>query len=647
MPELTLELIVDQTRAEDLDLSPDGRFVVYALVPVGNREEHPLAALWVAPTDAAQAPRQFTAGLANDRAPRWSPDGEHIAFLSDRARRGSAALYRIAADGGEARPLTPTTNKKPILSFAWSPGGGHLAFTSADEPDDADERREKERDDADVYGERMPFARLRLIARAGGDVALLAGGERHVDSFAWSPSGAEIAFSTKQSPDLESRDWEGTIERVAVGGGAPHPVCRFPCAIASLCWTADGRTLLFEAPVARRSQSSTAIYAVDATGGEPRLLALGDDACSDGLLQPAWSPAADAQPLCAVASGLATRLCRLDPSTGALAPLLTGAAEQMGLEAWTARARANGDVVLAAVRSAGEQPPELWAGSAALGGAWRRLSAHATALAGIRFGPQEPFHYQAPDGWEMDGLLVRPPDARPDRPLPMVTLVHGGPYARYRERFYLGWAEWAQWLALAGYAVLLPNPRGGKGHGEQFAAAARGDVGGADYLDVMAAVDAAVSRGIADPDRLAIGGWSQGGFMSAWAVTQTRRFKAAIMGAGVSEWGMMTLTSDVPDFELSLGGSAPWDGAGPHRHAALSPISFAGAVRTPVLILHGQNDARVPLGQAIGFHRALRRHGVPTELVVYPREPHGIREHAHQIDVLRRVRSWCDRWLGT
>jgi dipeptidyl aminopeptidase/acylaminoacyl peptidase len=229
--------------------------------------------------------------------------------------------------------------------------------------------------------------------------------------------------------------------------------------------------------------------------------------------------------------------------------------------------------------------------------------------------------------------------------LPTVVLVHGGPYGRWGHSFHLGWGDWAQWLALAGYAVLMPNPRGGMGHGERFAAAARGDVGGADYRDVMSAVDAAVERGIADPERLGIGGWSQGGFMTAWAVTQTRRFRAGVMGAGVSDWGMMAATSDLPDFERDLGGSAPWDGVGPHRHAELSPISFARAVTTPVLILHGQRDERVPLSQAIAFHRALRERDVPCQLVVYPREPHGIGERAHQVDLLKRVRAWYDRWL--
>ncbi len=650
MIELTAELIVDQSKPQDLDLSPDGRYVAYSVTPYSKRDEHPTAAMWVAPTDGAGAPRQFTAGIANDHAPRWSPDGSTIAFLSDRANRGTDALYQIAAFGGEARPLTPTTNKKSIESFAWSPDGATLAFTAADEPDAEETRREQERDDADVYGARWPFARLRLISPVGGEIVTLVGGDRHVAGFAWAPSGAEIAFTTRQTPVLESRDYECTIERVTISGDAPELICRFPYAVQSLCWTADGQTLLFEAPAAQRAQSSTAVYAVPAIGGEPRRIALGEDSCSDGLIQPSLSGAPGAHPLVAEALGLETRLGRLDPSTGRLQPLSIRAAEtdQLGIANWTARASVDGEVV-AAVLSTGDRPSEVWAGrSSATGpiGALTLLSNHNSALAELRFGSQEPFLYEGPDGLPLDGLLVRPPDAPSDRPLPLIVHVHGGPYWRYGHGFYLGWSSWAQWLALAGYAVLMPNYRGGQGHGERFAATARGNVGPGDFPDVLAAVDAAIARGIADPERMAIGGWSQGGFMSAWAVTQTHRFKAAIMGAGVSDWGMMTLTSDLPGFEMALGGSAPWDGAGPHRHAALSPISFAASVQTPVLILHGEKDERVPLSQAIGFHRALRRHNVPTELVVYPREPHGIGERAHQIDLLGRVRAWYDRWLA-
>ncbi len=167
-----------------------------------------------------------------------------------------------------------------------------------------------------------------------------------------------------------------------------------------------------------------------------------------------------------------------------------------------------------------------------------------------------------------------------------------------------------------------------------------------DWADILAGLDRLVEEGVADPDRLAIGGWSQGGFMSAWAVTQTDRFKAAVMGAGVSDWGMMVAESDLPTFEASLGGSTGWEGPGPHPHDALSPVSFAARARTPVLILHGSEDERVPVSQGRFFARALRAAGTTVELVVYPREPHRIGERNHLLDLLRRWREWLARWVS-
>jgi dipeptidyl aminopeptidase/acylaminoacyl peptidase len=194
--------------------------------------------------------------------------------------------------------------------------------------------------------------------------------------------------------------------------------------------------------------------------------------------------------------------------------------------------------------------------------------------------------------------------------------------------------------------VFLPNPRGGQGHGHDFAVRVAGAVGLDEWTDICAGIDLLIADGVANPDRLGIGGWSHGGFMAAWAVGQTDRFKAAVMGAGISDWGMLAATGEEGPFESALGGSSGWEGPGPHRHDRLSPISYASKVRTPVLILHGENDTNVPVSQAEFFHRALRRFAVEHKYVVYPRENHSIRERSHQLDVLRRTRAWFDRWLG-
>ncbi|MGE7440140.1 alpha/beta hydrolase family protein, partial [Kitasatospora sp. NPDC001175] len=223
------------------------------------------------------------------------------------------------------------------------------------------------------------------------------------------------------------------------------------------------------------------------------------------------------------------------------------------------------------------------------------------------------------------------------------------PYGRYADEFQFHIElPPAQWLAVAGYAVFLPNPRGSQGRGHAFAAAVAGAVGGAEWTDITDGIDLLVAAGVADPDRLGIGGWSHGGFMAAWAVGQTDRFKAAVMGAGISDWGIQTAAGDQgADRESALSGSRGWEGPGPHHHDRVSPVSCAARIRTPVLILHGEDDTNVPISQAVLLHRALRHFGVEHELVVYPREGHMITERAHKLDLLRRTRTWFDRWLGS
>lgn len=637
--ELTAALIVSLAAPDDPQLTPDGSRVAWVAAAYGQEGDHAERTIWVAPTDGSAMGRQFTQGGGQDEHPRWSPDGSHLAFLSNRTERGTLSLWVMPATGGEARSLVTRRKKRGVAAFAWSPDGTRIACIAPDEATEEDERRERERDDADVRGERWRFARLHLVDVATGTVTPLPTGDVHVTECAWSPDGGRIAYLAQPTPELDDR-LRGAVYTVAPSGGEPRHVCDTVGGGSQLAWTqfeAIGDALVWVGPHEPEPQCSTTAWAVAADGGEPSVVGTraADDACTVALRAIPDQPYV----LTAKARGLTTELVLANAPDTSPHPLLSFPTGDLGAYA-VAPPPPKATPVVAVVRSDGDSPPELWAGKV---GHLHRVSDHHAALAGVRWGKQEPFYWDAPDGWKLDGLLIRPPDAPPG-PLPTVVLVHGGPYGRWSNGFNLRPLNWAQWLATAGYAVLLPNCRGGAGHGNAFAKAARGDVGGADYRDITAGVDAAIARGIADGERLGIGGWSQGGFMTAWAITQTQRFRAGVMGAGVSDWGMMTLTSDLPTFEMALGGDAPWDGPGPHRHDALSPISFAGNVTTPLLILHGKDDARVPWSQAVGYERALRGR-VPVELVGYPREPHGIRERAHQKDILRRVRAWFDRYL--
>ncbi len=316
-----------------------------------------------------------------------------------------------------------------------------------------------------------------------------------------------------------------------------------------------------------------------------------------------------------------------------------------GLDGWAAALSASdGATAIAVLASTGYAPRDVRAGPP---DGLIRISDTRPELRRIAWGTRERLSWRASDGLELDGVLILPPGrGRADGPFPLVMTIHGGPYGRWADELMLSWVAWGQWLAAAGFAVFCPNPRGGQGHGPAFAAMVDHAVGQGEWTDILAGLDALVAGGVADPARLGIAGWSHGGFMAAWAVTQTGRFRAAVMGAGVADWAMQVGVGEFGRTEAGLGGSFGWEGPGPHLHDQLSPISYAAKVTAPVLILHGENDTNVPVGQALYFHRALTQFGTEHELVIYPRENHSFTERAHQIDVLERTRTWFTRWLG-
>lgn len=636
MAELTLELMLNIRNPQETAISPDGRLIAFTVAPLGRTGEHDEAQLWMVPADASKAAQRFTTAEANERHPRWSPAGDRLAFLSDRVERGVSQIHQIAVAGGESVQLTSW--KGGVEAFEWSPSGSQIAVLAADEPSDEDERRKREKDDAQGWGEDWRMQRVRLLDPGRRTLTHLDTGAGHVRELAWSPAGDELAVIVAANPELDTPAAEGVeIRRVALAGGPPQVVARIRSGAQQLTWSRDGAFLAFTGWEAGRIPSSTALFAVPSEGGRPRCLTDGQAGCVLSLQRPADA----ATLICSMAEGLRTSIYAVDVAAGTLSQVYRP--ERGNINAAATSFSVDG-ATMATVWSSGDQPPEVWAG--AVPGPLRCLTGLHPEFEGVNLGCQEEFHWTARDGLPLDGILILPPD-RPQGPLPAVILVHGGPYGRSADSFYVGpqTSGWAQLLATQGFAVCLPNPRGGQGHGHHFAATVAGEVGHADYEDVMAAADALIERGIAEPSRLGIGGWSQGGFMTAWAVTQTHRFRAGVMGAGVSDWGAMVSESDLPTFEAMLGGGAPWDGVGPHHFATISPLSYAAAVQTPVLILHGERDARVPLGQARGFFRALRAAGVPVEFVTYPREPHGVAERLHQRDILRRVLAWYTRWL--
>ncbi|MEP7343940.1 MAG: S9 family peptidase, partial [Gemmatimonadaceae bacterium] len=280
---------------------------------------------------------------------------------------------------------------------------------------------------------------------------------------------------------------------------------------------------------------------------------------------------------------------------------------------------------------------ELWIREAS--GESRRLTNINARWKERWIGRAELISYKSFDGKMIEASLIKPAGYVEGTRVPLAVLVHGGPTGRWRDSY----ENWGQLLAARGYAVLYPNIRGSTGYGQAFIESNRADWGGGDFKDVIAGVDAMVARGIADSTRLGIGGWSYGGYMSAWAITQTTRFKAAINGAGMSDLASEYGTEGSALYDKWFFGT-PYENQ--KEFIESSPITFIKRARTPTLILQGEDDPTDPIGQAQQFYRGLKHYGVPAEFVVYPREGHGIREEQHQLDLLGRVVEWFDRWTG-
>jgi dipeptidyl aminopeptidase/acylaminoacyl peptidase len=610
------ELVVDGRVPDSPAVSPDGRWVAYTVAPIGQPGPHPANELWVAAADGSTS-RRLAVPDGQVAAPRWASDSSAIFFRSDHETPGTARLCRITLADDDRQALTTwqgsVAQHRPLVDPE------RVAVIAPDEP--------AAQDDADVRTQPKP-ARLRLLdTRTGRCGAPESFGDRHVTDAVQRPDGGPLAVLTLSSPLPEPGMYEPALHLFDPVTGETTDLGPTPSRSRQPVWWRDGEEwhVACLAATPPTPIGGSAVFDVDLSTGEHRNLTAGLPACPVELVQ-----VAGGAPLVVVADGLDTTINRLTPDG------LTEIARRPGQVQGVTVDR--GGTVLAAVASTAYEPHNVYVGLPL-----RRVSDVRPEVADIPWGTQERLSYRAADGLDLDGLLVLPPGrSRADGPFPMITVPHGGPYGRSCDQFELHWAFPPQWFAHAGYAVFLPNPRGGLGHGHEFAVAVAGDVGGHDWGDIVTGIDLLVAEGVADPDRLGIAGWSYGGFLAAWAIGQTDRFAAAVVGAGVTEWGSQAGVGDYGRFDTALAGTSGWEGPGPHRHDELSPVSHAGSVRTPVLIVHGGEDTNVPLGQAQYFQRALAHFGVEHEFVVYPREGHPIVEREHQLDLLRRVTCWFD-----
>ncbi|CAK3831212.1 acylamino-acid-releasing enzyme [Lecanosticta acicola] len=638
------ELLCDLQVPNTIRFSPDARQILYStnLEWEHKKGRHPVSTLWLAETGEANSSRQITAGPFKDHFPRWDPRGQSIAFISDRSGAGEKwAIYvqnvRNGVVEGEPYPVTDVENERPIPKFEFSPDGNAIAFICADPKTDEEKARDEKGWDMSVWGEDWVFNRIRVVDLGTKQVRRVTGSshprivpERHVLGFAWSHDSKHLAVVSVKSSHVEEPFLTGSdIAVLHLPSQTIYDLCHLPRFPKDIIWAHDGY-----------------LYFIS---GKPADKVLAGQALVSG------------QVLARVQCGVIDQLY-LHPDRVIF--------DKLGeIRAYDAAYTTDGDeIVLAFSASDTNHPLEVYT-TAASGGASVQLSNHGAALKNRAFGSCTFLTCPSTDKQvQLDGIFLTPSssDPKPKKPLPTVVLIHDGPSDRDTNRFNTNYYYWTPYLLSLGYGILLINYRGSTGKGRSFAEYSIGGAGKHDWKDIIAMTTHAITEKHADKDRLLVGGWGHGGFLSYLCCVRNGphsfgwKFRAAIAGSGMVDMDAMALTSDLGGTlgaELNDGAS-PWnrkrDFVGNRDAAAL--WLFRGAVQVsrqtgqmvvpPMLILHGERDERCPITQAWGMRRALESAGLPYEFVTYPRQPHIFTERNFWVDMLDRVGKFCEKHIG-
>jgi dipeptidyl aminopeptidase/acylaminoacyl peptidase len=621
---LTAEASLNLRNVADLQYSPDpsvllgaswGRLAFVVMEPAKGTGR--LRHIWMYERASGVA-RQFTFSTKSEFAPRWSPDGKQLAFLSNREEE-QQQIFLMSMNGGEGRAITK--GKRSVKAFEWSPDGKSIAFLAPDAKTEEEEKKEKDKDDAKVVDKDEKHARLWILNVSTGETWALTKPNWNFDELAWLPAGDRVVAKGTDHP--ESDQYTERIFSVQVADGAMKELVKPLGPFGEMRVAPDGKTISYVGPREDGPEPHD-LMLLPVTAHAARNLT---GASLDRPVQDYhWEK--DGSVVLQAANGFSNLLVTYstDGARHDLAPA-PGPAGSMAV---------TGSGEIAFVSQGATQPQEVWV--------WDQKSApkQVTHLndSWKQYALSEPesFKYKSFDGTEIQAALLKPQGYDGKSKLPLIALIHGGPTGRWSESI----ETWGQLLATHGYAVFYPNIRGSVGYGQKFVEANRGDWGGGDFKDVMAGVEELVKRGVADPEKLGIGGWSYGGYMAEWAITQTNAFKAAVSGAGmanlISEFG----TEDHPAGDEWFYG-VPWEQ--PEGFLNSSPFVHLKKARTPTLVLQGDADPIDPLGQSQELYRGLKRYGVEAEFVVYPREPHGFHEEKHLLDRLNRILAWYDKYL--
>ena len=625
---MTIDDALDLVQVSAPRISPDGRRVLYTKSELAKwKDNKRTQTIWIVDADGSNG-RQFLSS-DKDRNPAWAPDGKHVAFLSTRdaaedkegesSTDSAAQIWIIPTGGGEATKLT--THKGTIKAFDWTKDSSAIVFAAERGQSDREKADKKAGDDA-IYvdeaangQERGEFSELwRVVIADKNERQITHDDHLLIESFRVSPDGSRVAVVYRRENSRNGR-FHAEVATVNMTTGELTTLTHNNAPETSVQWSPEGKMLSYLAP------SDTAwdlaedkLWLIPSEGGQPRKLTA---AFNGDIGRYSWS--SDGQ---SIVFGAVVRArgaaYRVNIATGAVSSIAQPGDWAGRMESVSADGKRGAAVISRPDRPADVHVIDLATGAAT---AVTHVNPRAGEFALAQF---RAMTWKSKDGLEVEGLLWLPPDYRPGTKLSLLLSVHGGPAGAWEPSF----RAINHVYASLGWAIIEPNVRGSTSYGDALLRGNMKDIGGGDYEDLMAGVDKLIADGIADPDHLAIRGWSYGGILGGWTITQTSRFKAASLGAMVADWPSEYAMGFNHDVRLWYIGGTPWESADAYRRQ--SSYTHIAKVTTPTLLLHGERDTTDTIGQSMIFYQGLKDRGVPTRFIRFPREPHGFREPHHQ-----------------
>ncbi len=646
-----VQALLKIARIGEPQLSPDGKTVAFSVQNVDLGQNTKPADLYTIPTEGGTPRRVTMEGSANER-PQWSPDSKHIAFISDRG--GSSQVWIMNPDGADARQITNLSTEAAGVLF--SPDGKKLLFTSSVYPDCPDEACNKSRIEAEKSNKVKARSYTTLLYRhwtawqtkrrshlmvvdvGGGPVTDLTPGDRDVppfslggpDDYAVSPDSKEVCYAMNADP-VQAVSTNTDLFVVAITGGESKKITLNPGADASPQYSPDGKLLAYRSqPRAGYESDRWKLIVLDRATGRV-------NAVTEALDRPVqsftWSH--DSNSLFFTILDRGRQSIEMIPAAGGASRVIVSGASTLDDMQLTA----DGKIMIYSGHS-GSAPTEIYRASSAGGAPVALTHLNDSLLAQYALTPLEDFWVEGADKTRVQSFVVKPPNFQPTQKYPVLFLIHGGPEGEWGESWSYRWN--AQAMAGAGYLVVMPNPRGSIGYGQKFTEDIKDDWGGKVYDDIMAAVDQVAKLPYADPDRMAAAGGSYGGYMMDWMLGHTQRFKALISHAGVYDLRSMFGATEELWFPLWEFNGAPWEN--PDSYAKWSPSSYVKDFHTPTLVIHGEQDFRVPYTQGLQLFTALQLQKVPSKLLLFPDEGHWILKPQNSVLWYSTFFDWIGEW---